>query len=61
MVRRRGPRIPCMVRRQWPIIHPRPPPTPGPTHRPQGIKRKLEAATSVSEKRMKLLGLKVRH
>lgn len=26
---------------------------------PQGIKRKLEAATSVSEKRMKLLGLKV--
>jgi ubiquitin-like domain-containing CTD phosphatase 1 len=31
-----------------------------PSESVQGIKRKLEAATSVSEKRMKLLGLKVR-
>jgi hypothetical protein len=29
-------------------------------HGLQGIKRKLEAATSVSEKRMKLLGLKAK-
>lgn len=36
----------------------RPPARPPPRLRLQGIKRKLEAATTVSEKRMKLLGLK---
>lgn len=37
---------------------PRAPPLPT-CSTPQGIKRKLEVATSVNEKRMKLLGLKV--